>query len=177
VERKDMGWNGQFESTSSSDDDYLAERKKHQAQKKADYAEARAKKANERKSHRSEIDPVNWTSKDVAYEFADLMSNIWSIKPFQVSQSRFVQALAGFRKQYDTDGALELEMINMFFSSLDSERYTDGNHLWRAFMYKAPTLVQTARERVVTDEQIETAIIDDQVLTNRKLSLLEDDDV
>lgn len=173
----DMGWNGQFGDMSTPDDDTAGARQRHQAQKNAEYAEARAKTAGHRKQHRSQLAPSTWTCKDVAYEFADRMSNLWSIKPFQVSQSRFVQALAGFRKQYETDGALELEMIEMFFSSLNAEKYNDGNHLWRAFMFKAPSLVQTARERVVTDEQIETAIIEDQELTNRKLALLEDDDV
>lgn len=176
-EENDMGYEF-FESTSSSDNELLRERKKHEAKKKAEYQEAKQKLADQRRDvHRSKIDPANWTCKDVAYEFSDRVANLWSIKPFSVIQSRFVPALSAFRKQQDTDGALELEMMNMFFSSLDTEKYTDGNHLWRAFLYKAPSMVQTARERVVTPEQVETAIIKDQELTNRKLTLLEDEDV
>jgi hypothetical protein len=174
---KEMGY-PYFESTSSSDDEFIRERQKHEAKKKAEYAEAREKKAEKRKdNHRSKIDPINWTCKDVAFEFADRLADLWSIAPFSVVQSRFVPALSSFRKQQDTNGAIELEMIEMFFSSLEAEKYTDGNHLWRAFLHKATNMVQTARERIVTPEQIETAIIKDQELTNRKLSLLEDEDV
>jgi hypothetical protein len=167
-----------FESTSTGDDEIIREREKHMAVKKAEYAEAQEKKAQQRKDiHRSKLDPISWTCKDVAYEFADRMANIWSIKPFSVTQSRFVQALAGFRKQHDTNGALELEIINMFFSSLQAEKYTDGNHLWRAFMYKAPLLLQSAKERVVSAEDVQTAIVDDQQVSKKKLALLEDEDV
>jgi hypothetical protein len=172
----EMGWDF-FEGSSSSDDDLVREREKHMVQKKAEYVEAREKKAQQRKDmHRSKLDPINWTCKDVAYEFADRMADIWSIAPFSVTQSRFVQALAGFRKQHDTNGALEIEIVNMFFSSLQAEKYTDGNHLWRAFMYKAPLLLQSAKERVVSVEEIETAIIRDQETTSKKLSLLDEDD-
>lgn len=173
----EMGWEF-FEGSSSSDDDLVREREKHMVQKKAEYAEAREKKAQQRKDlHRSKVDPAHWTCKDVAYEFADRMANIWSIAPFSVTQSRFVQALAVFRKQHDTNGALEMEIIDMFFSSLQAEKYTDGNHLWRAFMYKAPMMLQSARERVLSTEDLETAIVKDQEVLSKKLALLEDEDV
>jgi hypothetical protein len=173
----EMGWDF-FEASSSSDDETIREREKHMAQKKAEYVEAREKKAQQRKDlHRSKVDPAHWTCKDVAYEFADRMADIWSIAPFSVTQSRFVQALAVFRKQHDTNGALEMEIINMFFSSLQAEKYTDGNHLWRAFMYKAPMMLQSARERVVSTEDLETAIVKDQEVLSKKLALLEDEDV
>ena len=167
-----------FDKPSSGDSDEVArERQKHMAYKKAEYEELREKKAQRRKDlHRSNMSPESWTCKDVAYEFADRMSNIWSIKPFSVTQSRFVQALAVFRKQHDTNGALELEMIDMFFSTLQAEKYTDGNHLWRAFLYKAPQLLQTARERVVSVEERETAVIRDSELASKKLDLFDEDD-
>lgn len=166
-----------FEASSSPDDDMLRERDKHMAQKKVEYAEARLRKAERSwANHRSNIDPVQWSCKDVAYEFADRMSNIWTIAPFSVTQSRFVQALSGFRKQHDTNGALELAIIELFFTSLSAEKYTDGNHLWRAFMYKAPMLLQTARETTTTTEERETDIIKDAELTAKKLSLFDEDD-
>jgi hypothetical protein len=166
-----------FDRTYGSSDDLARDRKRHMEQKKAEYTEAREVKAAQRKDkHRSNIDPVSWTCKDVAYEFSDRMANIWSIKPFSVTQSRFVQALAVFRKQHDTDGALELAIVDLFFSTLQHDKYTDGNHLWRAFLYKAPSLIQTARERTISVEQRETDIIKDQELTSKKLSLLDEDD-
>jgi len=166
-----------FKKMSSPDDDTLADRAKHLAQKKAEYVEIREAKAQKRKDqHRSKISPADWTCKDVAYEFGDRMADIWSIKPFSVTQSRFVQALSVFRKQHDTNGEVELKIIELFFSTLKSEKYTDGNHLWRAFLYKAPSLLMQARESIITVEQMETNIIRDQELTNRKLALLDEDE-
>ena len=166
-----------FEKTSSSDDEFIRERDKHMAQKKAEYAEVREAKAQQRKDHhRSKVAPASWTCKDVAYEFADKMADLWTIKPFSVTQSRFVQALAVFRKQHDTNGEVELKLIELFFSTLKHDKYTDGNHLWRAFLYKAPSLLTQARESIITVEQMETNIIRDQELTNRKLALLDEDE-
>jgi hypothetical protein len=166
-----------FEKTSSSDNDELADRAKHAAQKKAEYAEVREAKAQRRKDlHRSKISPADWTCKDVAYEFGDKMADIWSIKPFSITQSRFVQALSVFRKQNDTNGEVELKLIELFFSTLKAEKYTDGNHLWRAFLYKAPSLLTQARESIITVEQMETNIIRGQELTNRKLALLDEEE-
>jgi hypothetical protein len=166
-----------FEKTSSPDDEILVERAKHLAQKKTEYAEIREAKAQQRKDlHRSKISPTDWTCKDVAYEFGDRMADIWSIKPFSITQSRFVQALSVFRKQNDTDGEVELKLIELFFSTLKHDKYTDGNHLWRAFLYKAPSLLTQARESIITVEQMETNIIRDQELTSRKLALLDEDE-
>lgn len=166
-----------FDKTSSPDNDELADRAKHLAQKKAEYAEIREAKAQRRKDlHRSKISPTDWTCKDVAYEFGDRMADLWSIKPFSITQSRFVQALSVFRKQNDTNGEVELKLIELFFSTLKHDKYTDGNHLWRAFLYKAPSLLTQARESIITVEQMETNIIRGQELTNRKLALLDEDE-
>lgn len=167
-----------FDKTSSEDnDEILAARAKHLAEKKAEFAEIKEAQAQRRKDlHRSKISPADWTCKDVAYEFGDRMADLWSIKPFSVTQSRFVQALSVFRKQNDTNGEVELKIIELFFSTLKSEKYTDGNHLWRAFLYKAPSLLMQARDSIITVEQMETNIIRDQELTARKLALLDEDE-
>jgi hypothetical protein len=167
-----------FDKTSSEDnDEILAARAKQVAEKKAEFAEVKEAKAQRRKDlHRSKISPTDWTCKDVAYEFGDRMADLWSIKPFSVTQSRFVQALSVFRKQHDTNGEVELKLIELFFSTLNAEKYTDGNHLWRAFLYKAPSLLTQARESIFTVEEIETNIIRGQELTNRKLALLDEDE-
>jgi len=71
---------------------------------------------------------------------------------------------------------VELKLIELFFSTLKHDKYTDGNHLWRAFLYKAPSLLTQARESIITVEQMETNIIRDQELTSRKLALLDEDE-
>lgn len=165
-----------FEATSSPDSDLLREREKHQAAKKAEYVAMREKTAQKRDTHRSQTDPANWTCKDIAYEFAARLNDMWDIPPFSVTQSRFVQALATFRKQHNTNGAVELELVNLFYDSMRQDKYEDGNHVWRAFLFKAPSLLQTARERVVSAEVLETHVIRDVESANRKLALFEDED-
>ena len=173
---KSMGYEF-FSATSSEDSEALSERQKHEARKKTEYKAARQKKDEARDlRHRSKIDPMEWTCKDVAYEFSNRLQDFWDIAPMSVTRTRFVQALATFRRQHDTNGAIELELVKIFFENLRSEKIKDGNHAWRAFMFKAPMMLQTARERVVTPEQIETAIIDDTARADRKLSLLDEDD-
>lgn len=173
---KSMGYEF-FSSTSSEDSEALSERQKHEAKKKAEYKAAREKKAEARDlRHRSKVDPMEWTCKDVAYEFSNRLQDFWEIAPMSVIQTRFVQALATFRRQHDTNGAIELELVKIFFENFRSEKIKDGNHAWRAFMYQAPLMLQTARERVITPEQRETAIIDDTARANRKLSLLDEDE-
>ena len=175
-EESDVGYDWFGKMSSGEEDEVVSERNKHLAYKKAEYAEAREAKAQQRKDvHRGNLNPINWTSKDVAHEFADRMSNIWTIAPFSITQSRFVQALGVFRKQHDTNGAMELQMIDLFFATLKQDKYTDGNHLWRAFLYKAPSLVQVARESIVSVEERETAVIRDQELAERKLSMFDED--
>jgi hypothetical protein len=173
---KSLGYD-YFGPTSGEDSDVLRAREKHEARKKAEYLATRQKKADAKDLvHRSKVDPLLWTCKDIAYEFATRLGEHWEIAPFSVTQTRLVQALATFRRQHDTNGAIELELVNLFFENLRSEKLTDGNHAWRAFLFKAPQLLPTARERVITPEQLETAIIDDTARAERKLSLFDEDD-
>jgi hypothetical protein len=170
-----VGWDF-FEPTSTEDDERLRERQKHEAMKKAEYAEEKAKVAQKRSTHRSAINPVHWTVKDVAFEFADRMSNYWNIKPFDIIQSRFVHSLSAFRKKHDTNGAIELVLIDMFFAGLKAEKYQDGNHLWRSFLHYAPSMVQDARMRVITPEQKVANMARAQEQASKKLALLDEED-
>jgi len=173
-EENNMGYEF-FSSSVSDNDDILRERAKHEAKRKAEYVEAKTKKAEARRDlHRANIPTSSWTCKDVAFEFADRINTMWNIPPFSVLQSRFVPALAAFRKQHDTNGAIELELLNLFFSTLQDSKYEDGNHMWKAFMYQAPQLLQTARENVITPARIQEDIERDAESTARKLELFED---
>ncbi len=120
--------------------------------------------------------PENWTVRDFVYAFSAELSNLWDIPPADIVRSRFQQAMSAFRQKHSTNGAIEKELMTLFFSTIQSDKYTDGNHVWKAFLYKAPDLLQTARERVITPEQIETAIIDDTARAERKLALFDEDD-
>ena len=133
-------------------------------------------KMDKRKRHRDSVEVSKWNSKDVAYEFADRMLDMWNIPPFRVTQTRFVMALAGLRKRFETNGAIEVAMIDIFFSSIQHDKYKDGNHLWRSFIRIAPSIVEQARIAVTTPEQRETAIVDAKAQAAKKLALFDDED-
>jgi hypothetical protein len=67
-------------------------------------------------------------------------------------------------------------MIDIFFSSIQHDKYKDGNHLWRSFIRIAPSIVEQARIAVTTPEQRETAIVDAKAQAAKKLALFDDED-
>ena len=133
-------------------------------------------KVDKRRVHRNGVEVSKWSSKDVAYEFAERMMDMWNIPPFRVTQSRFVMALGAMRKRFETNGTIEVAMIDIFFSSIQHDKYKDGNHLWRSFIRIAPSIVEQARIAVTTPEQRETAIVDAKAQAAKKLALFDDED-
>lgn len=154
-----------FESTSSMDDDErVAERSKHMAAKKSEYAERRAENANKKFIKRQNIPLKNWSSADVAYEFADRIHEYWHVKPWSVTKSRFIIALSTARKQHDTDGAIEVEAMKRFFDSISIEKYDDAEMLWKMFIKRFPVFVGQIRNMVMPDSEATDA----ELLRNEK---------
>ncbi len=133
-------------------------------------------KVDKRRVHRNGVEVSRWSSKDVAYEFAERMMDMWNIPPFRVTQTRFVMALGAMRKRFETNGAIEVAMIDIFFISIQHDKYKDGNHLWRSFIRIAPSIVEQARIAVTTPEQRETAIVEAKAQAAKKLALFDDED-
>lgn len=154
-----------FESTSSMDDDErLAARRKSLDAQKAEYAEARAKTAQKKFTHRQSIPKSDWTCTDVAFEFADRVQEHWHIKPWSVTKSRFVQALGTVRKQHDTDGEMEVEAINRFFDSISINQYDDAEMLWKMFIKRFPMFIGQIRNVALADEEVS----DDDLIRSAK---------
>lgn len=146
-----------FEST-STESDWKDERKKYIEYKKKAYEEVKRERNNAKKIRRREdVEPMLWTSSDIGYEFADRLQEKWNIKPWSLTQTRFVPALAEMRKRLDTDGQVELLMLDMFFSSVDFQKYDDPHMLWKMFIKRAPELAPQAIRMVRTPEQLEEA--------------------
>lgn len=169
-----MGWDI-FKPTSDPKAEMLEERRKFEERKKAEYQEERSKKQAERRVHRSKVPTDLWKSQDVAHEFADRLMDFWDIPPFRVINSRFVPALAQMRKTLDTNGTIELVMMELFFGSIQHDKYNDAEHLWRAFIKMAPSFVEQARRSVVTPEEAVTNKIDAEVQADKKLSRFEEE--
>lgn len=144
-----------FEKTSSMDkEEILAERRKSESAKKAQYEEE--KQANRTKRlTRHQTAPEDWTPTDLGYEFADRIFQHWRIKPWSVTNSRFIPALATQRKKHDTNGAIELRIMDMFFESIDFEKYDDAEQLWKLFITRFPSYVLQAKTSMIPAQESE----------------------
>lgn len=139
-------------------DDLENYRAKVRKQKQAEYEEARGAAASKRMAARDPLNKAAWSPTDSTYEFAHRVHNLFHVKPWQVGNSRFRMALATFRKTYNTDGEIECILMDMFFSSIsDDKSLTDPEKIWRMFIKRAPSMVEEARMRLVSDDDIVTA--------------------
>lgn len=144
-----------FEKTST--DEYLDERKTAMAEKRREYEQAKSEMQQKRIRKRQDIDPLLWTSSDIGYEFADRLQDKWNIKPWSLTQTRFIPALAEMRKRLGTDGKVELVMLDLFFQAVDFQKYDDPQMLWKMFIKRSAELAPQALRMVRTPDQIAEA--------------------
>lgn len=142
-----------FFGKTSSDDDAVADRLKHQQERKAEYAAAKAAVAAKTLT-RNNLPKSAWSCKDVAQEFADKVEEMWSIKPWSLTKSRFIPALASMRKRLDTDGEVECLMLDLFFESVAHDKYDSADALWKLFVIRGPELLQRARGMLSNEQDL-----------------------
>lgn len=151
-----------FEKTSSEDEDVKRDRDKYLAKKMADkqavYDRKQTNKRDKRRYIRREETPKRvWRPLDIAREFADRLEEYWHISPLNLVESRFVPALADKRLHYNTDGEIEFMMLDLYFQSMDFQKHTDSERLWKTFLTRFNELAVKARAMLVSDEQVEQA--------------------
>ena len=141
---------------------YETEEERLEAKRKFDERKHREKmnqhevRRQERMTKRDPANAVGWSSTDSAFEFAEQMHSIWHIQPWQVTRSRFRFALDAKRKEYNTDGATELEMMKLYFGTIKHDtKLTDPEIIWKRFIVQFHNLLIEAKRLTVTKEQIE----------------------
>jgi len=136
-----------FGSTSSPDDDALAERRKFEAAKQAELLEAKAKYHDEKLElrDRKRANPIDWTSSDVAREFANQLHERWDIPPWQVGNTPFAKALYTARVRFETNGEIELRMIKNFLAQPNVKDMKDPDMMWKYFIKSFSALAQRAK--------------------------------
>ena len=157
-ERNEMGY--KFFSNNSEDEfekELEEANQKVKAQKKKEFNAAKKAKQEKAKYNRANKPVKKWTPQDCAYEFIRRIEELWDISPISLTESGFIGALAGARVRNDTDGELEVEMMNIFFSSLTDGKYLDGNVIWRMFISRFSALAAQARTRVHSEDEIQKA--------------------
>ena len=118
--------------------------------------EAAAKKVESWIKRRS-IDPAKWSVTDTAFEFANRMHELWHVKPWSVSKSRFRIALAQAQSTHGTNGTLEKMMIDLYFQQIKHDKSIDDpEHIWKRFIQQFAGLKIQAERLMVTPEDIET---------------------
>ena len=154
---KMAGWNGLFESTESADK--LDARAEVQAKKKAEYVAKKEEKESKRVFGRYNVPVASWTSGDVGFEFATRIQEHWHIPPWEVKASRFIPALGQNRMRYDTDGETEYVMLDLFFSSIDFQKFDNAEHLCWLFIKRFGELALQAKSMVRSEEEVEEASV------------------
>jgi hypothetical protein len=102
-------------------------------------------------------DPANWSITDTAFEFANRMHELWHVKPWAVTTSRFRIALAKAQSEHGTNGTLEKMMIDLYFQQIKHDKSIDDpEHIWKRFIQQFAGLKIQAERLMVTPEDIET---------------------
>ncbi len=118
--------------------------------------EAKAKK-NEIRMQKRSGDPANWSVTDTAFEFANRMHELWHVKPWSVTTSRFRIALANAQSDHGTNGTIEKIMIDLYFQQIKHDTsINDPEHIWKRFIQQFAGLKIQAERLMVTPEDIET---------------------
>ena len=150
----------QMEYYDSPEEEELA-RQKHQAQKAQENVEAYNRRKEKRMERRDPRNSDKWSVTDSSFEFANRMHNIFHIAPFKLTESKLRFALAKKRETYGTNGTLEMKMMEIFFSKIAHDKtITDPNKVWALFIYQFASLLEQAKQSIVTPEDIETAKIE-----------------
>ena len=139
-----------------SEDERLEAQRKWREKKHAEKMEVHESRRQEKMLRRNPANASGWSPTDSAFEFAEQMHNLWHIQPWQVTRSRFRYALADKRKEYNTDGALELQMMALFFSQIKHDtKLSDPEIVWKKFILQFHNLLTEVQRSMVTPEKME----------------------
>jgi len=142
-----------------NDPDEVQDRiQKDRARRAAEYQEAKQKKHDDAVASSANQPKALWSADKSSTDFVQRLGDMWHVKPWVVSKSRFKIAFANARKTHGTDGELEMLMMDRYFSQLAHEtQINDPEHIWKRFISQFGSLAIDCRRASVTDEELETA--------------------
>ena len=140
------------------EEDIIEERRKDQVRKHKEKIEMKEKRHEEQRMQRRNPNNTSaWSPTDIGFEFAERVFNLMHIKPWQVTRSRFIYALADKRKEYGTTGDIEKVMIDLYFMQINHDKsITDPEIVWKRFILQFGNLLVEAKRIMVTPDKIET---------------------
>jgi hypothetical protein len=139
-------------------DDREEQLRKGRERRKQEYQDAKQAKHDALVTAAENRLPAMWSTNQSSSEFIKRLEDMWHVKPWTVSQAPFRASLANSRKAHDTDGEIELLMMDLYFKQLAHETAIDNpEHIWRRFIQQFGALAIDVKRSMVTDEDIQTA--------------------
>lgn len=136
-------------------EEMLEAKRKHEARKHEEKLESHEARRQDRMLKRERKNAKLWSPTDSSFEFAEQMHNIFHIAPWAVTRSRFRYALDNKRKEYGTDGEIELVMMELYFSKIKHDtKLNDPEKVWKLFIVQFHTLLEEAKRVMVTPEEV-----------------------
>lgn len=101
--------------------------------------------------------PVDWTVDNAVYEFRNRMVR-FDVQPWDGYKGIFKAIYAKNRITYETDGAVEAKMMDLFFERLSHRAgVKDPEMVWRSFIKEFGMLAREVKRLEVTPEMIADA--------------------
>jgi hypothetical protein len=116
-----------------------------------------------------------WSISDVCMEIAEIASNIWSLPPWRLSESRLVVAFTQLRRKWGTNGEIEMQAFEFFMRRINVEEYPSVDALWQSFVYQFPEILPKVRLIFPTAEEKAAAKLESDQLLERQMSRLRED--
>lgn len=139
-----------------SEDERLEAQRKWREKKHVEKMEAHESRRQTRMLKRNPLNAISWSPTDSSFEFAEQMHDLWHIQPWQVTRSRFRYALDAKRKEFNTNGAIELQMMKLFFSQIKHDtKISDPEIVWKRFIVQFHNLLAEVNRSTVTPEKME----------------------
>ena len=139
-----------------SEDERLEAQRKWREKKHAEKMQAHETRRQTRMLKRNPLNAISWSPTDSSFEFAEQMHDLWHIQPWQVTRSRFRYALDAKRKEFNTNGAIELQMMKLFFSQIKHDtKISDPEIVWKRFIVQFHNLLAEVNRSTVTPEKME----------------------
>lgn len=151
----EMDFLGQMDFDSDDREEQL---RKDRERRKLEYQDAKQAKHDAVVAAAQGRSPAMWSPNQSSSEFIKRLEDMWHVKPWEIPQAPFRAALANARKSHDTDGEIELLMMDRYFKQIAHETSLDNpEHIWRRFIQQFGSLAIETKRSMVTEEDIETA--------------------
>jgi hypothetical protein len=139
-------------------DDREEQLRKGRERRKQEYQDAKQQKHDAMVATAENRLPAMWSTNQSSSEFIKRLEDMWHVKPWTVSQAPFRASLANSRKAHDTDGEIELLMMDLYFKQIAHETTIDNpEHIWRRFIQQFGALAIDVKRSMVTEDDIQTA--------------------